>query len=98
MQVAEILSDLTSLQVCGHDEASALVNAHKTLGNAKAEKIENQTQMLDPRDDPDLQRANDVMELHAAVKLKHSHGVDEALQRSRADVRRILSSLTTSHV
>ncbi|KAI9835178.1 MAG: hypothetical protein M1819_002548 [Sarea resinae] len=31
MQLAEILSDLTSLRVCGHDEALALVNAHKTL-------------------------------------------------------------------
>ncbi|KAK9860812.1 hypothetical protein MYU51_006103 [Penicillium brevicompactum] len=96
MRVAEILSDITSLRVCGHNEALALVNVHKhapecdsTGGSASADKSQAQ-------DRDDLRRAKELVELHYEVKARHANGtVDEELSLARQDVRRVLSELKT---
>ncbi|KAJ9312555.1 hypothetical protein DTO271D3_7102 [Paecilomyces variotii] len=92
MQVAEILSDLTSLRACGHNEAMVLVTVHKNIDNAesRAKPEENQN--------PDLQRAKDLIDLHYNVKMKHMRGqqpgtVDEGLRKARDDVSRVLREL-----
>ncbi|GAD99471.1 hypothetical protein AN2929.2 [Paecilomyces variotii No. 5] len=83
MQVAEILSDLTSLRACNHNEAIALVTVHRDGENAESAKAEeNQS--------PDLQRAKDLIDLHYNVKMKHMTGqqpgtVDEGLRKARED-------------
>ncbi|KAJ6157468.1 hypothetical protein N7470_005060 [Penicillium chermesinum] len=43
MQVAEILSDLTSLRVCGYNEALALVNAQASIQNSEASAPDSST-------------------------------------------------------
>ncbi|KAL1999615.1 hypothetical protein VTN02DRAFT_4272 [Thermoascus thermophilus] len=87
MQVAEVLSDLTSLRACGHKEALALVSVHKPPEPGPAGAAQS----------PDLQRARDLIDLHYGVKVKHvqHHGaaVDEDLRRAREDVNRVLAEL-----
>ncbi|KAJ6178528.1 hypothetical protein N7519_008989 [Penicillium mononematosum] len=84
MQVAEILSDINSLRVCGHSEALALVNVHKNLS---ADSTESGGALEDksPADDKaDLRRAKELVELHYEVKARHVDGtVDEELSKAR---------------
>ncbi|KAL2219347.1 hypothetical protein M432DRAFT_347157 [Thermoascus aurantiacus ATCC 26904] len=99
MRVAEILSDLTSLRACGHTEALALVNVHKNLPPEISQIEPAREPSVPPSDaqNPDLQRAKDLVELHYGVKVKHmrNHGaaVDEDLRRAREDVNRVLAEL-----
>ncbi|KAL1869484.1 hypothetical protein Plec18167_007782 [Paecilomyces lecythidis] len=91
MQVAEILSDLTSLRACNHNEAIALVTVHRDGDNAESSKAEE-------NQNPDLQRAKDLIDLHYNVKMKHMRGqqpgtVDEGLRKARDDVNRVLREL-----
>ncbi|KAJ5766576.1 uncharacterized protein N7511_004192 [Penicillium nucicola] len=91
MQVAEILSDINSLRVCGHNEALALVNVHKKGANPESTGAANT-----PTDQNDLRRAKELVELHYEVKARHANGtVDEELNRAREDVRRVLRDLST---
>ncbi|KAJ5306468.1 hypothetical protein PENANT_c031G10287 [Penicillium antarcticum] len=91
MQVAEILSDINSLRVCGHNEALALVNVHKT--NASPESAETANVSTDK---DDLRRAKELVELHYEVKARHANGtVDEELNQAREDVQRVLRELST---
>ncbi|KAF2467564.1 uncharacterized protein BDR25DRAFT_234181 [Lindgomyces ingoldianus] len=63
MQLAEILSDLTSLRVCDPTAALALVSERPSKSpNTKA------NQKLVEEDDPDLKRAKDLVELHYSVR------------------------------
>ncbi|KAI2738218.1 hypothetical protein DTO013E5_3563 [Penicillium roqueforti] len=86
MQVAEILSDINSLRVCGHNEALALVDVHKNgiaSGSTKSGSAF-------------LRRAKELVELHYEVKARHANGtVDEGLRQARQDVRRVLTELST---
>ncbi|KAL2008824.1 hypothetical protein VTN00DRAFT_7018 [Thermoascus crustaceus] len=99
MQVAEVLSDLTSLRACGHKEALVLVNVHKQQepGTAGVPQVEPTQEPDCGAQNPDLQRAKDLIDLHYGVKVKHvqDHGatVDEDLRRSREDVNRVLAEL-----
>ena len=43
--------------------------------------------------DPDLQRAIDLIELHYGVKEEHVQGRDTGLQQARADVSKVIESL-----
>ena len=45
------------------------------------------------QDDPDMQRATDLVELHYGVKMNHVHGNDAALSQARADVESVLGKL-----
>lgn len=44
-------------------------------------------------DDPDLQRARDLLSLHADVKLAHADGTDKELIQAREAVDRVLRGL-----
>ncbi|KAJ5124391.1 uncharacterized protein N7515_008216 [Penicillium bovifimosum] len=97
MQVAEILSDINSLRVCGYNEAMALVNVHKTI--VGPESAESGGQLVDKssaEDKADLRRAKELVELHYEVKARHADGVvDEELNQARRDVGRVLRELST---
>ncbi|KAJ5210459.1 hypothetical protein N7491_010265 [Penicillium cf. griseofulvum] len=97
MQVAEILSDINSLRVCGHNEALALVNVHKSI--TASDSAETGSTLADKSltvDETDLRRAKELVELHYEVKARHANGtIDEELSQARKDVRRVLTELST---
>ncbi|CDM32230.1 hypothetical protein DTO006G1_2196 [Penicillium roqueforti] len=97
MQVAEILSDINSLRVCGHNEALALVDVHKNGTASGSTKSGSALADQSPADDKaDLRRAKELVELHYEVKARHANGtVDEGLRQARQDVRRVLTELST---
>ncbi|KAJ5472624.1 hypothetical protein N7530_006625 [Penicillium desertorum] len=96
MQVAEILSDINSLRVCGHNEALALVNVHKNLSPDSTESSGALADKSPAGDKADLRRAKELVELHYEVKARHVDGtVDEELSQARQDVRRVLAELST---
>ncbi|OQE30003.1 hypothetical protein PENSTE_c002G10303 [Penicillium steckii] len=97
MKVAEILSDLTSLRVCDHNAALALVNAHQsTLNKSSSSKADPvSTDAIGSTENTDLQRAKQLVELHSEVKSRHSNGeVGFALQQARAEVHEVLRQLS----
>lgn len=107
MQVAEILSDLTSLQVCvrpklspslkppsntPQDPAAALTLVSVRPGPSNDEQ--NSLSAATTRDDDaDLKRAKDLLQLHATVKVAHQDGTDHELIRARKDVERVMQGL-----
>ncbi|MCJ1283694.1 hypothetical protein MMC26_003025 [Xylographa opegraphella] len=109
MQIAEILSDLTSLRVCDYEAAIALVSSYKIIDTKNTTGEETNTSrsssdsrpktsrttsvLKDAQDDPDLQRAMDLVDLHYGVKEKHKHGTDMELQKARQDVRRVIEGM-----
>ncbi|KAK2758780.1 hypothetical protein FQN54_003472 [Arachnomyces sp. PD_36] len=101
MQVAEILSDLTSLRVCGHSQAHSLVNVHRNLSDSSAPATNDPNAgeggHVKETQSPDLKRATELVELHYDVKAKHFEGenwvVEKDLQRARTDVNRVLRDL-----
>ncbi|MCJ1326699.1 hypothetical protein MMC10_003364 [Thelotrema lepadinum] len=105
MKVAEILSDLTSLRVCDHEAAMALVSCRPGgEEQAKSEKSENEgagksatpsrnLSGLEGHGDPDLQRALDLVDLHYGVKEKYSQGTDMSLEAARSGVNKVLQDL-----
>ena len=44
-------------------------------------------------DDPDMQRATDLVELHYGVKMNHMEGEDAGLRQARRDVDKVLEKL-----
>ncbi|KAJ5111440.1 hypothetical protein N7532_001975 [Penicillium argentinense] len=101
MQVAEILSDITSLRVCGHHEALALVNVHRTdfdtpVRSGSISAPNDSAVASEPsQTNKDLERAKELVELHYEVKSRHIDGqVDPALQQARADVNKVLRELS----
>ncbi|MCJ1389299.1 hypothetical protein MMC18_002155 [Xylographa bjoerkii] len=113
MQIAEILSDLTSLRVCDYEAALALVSSYEIIDSptnvdkrsdtssslsTSRPKVSRTTSVLkDAQDDPDLQRAMDLVDLHYGVKEKHKHGTDMGLQKARQDVRRVMEGMHRAH-
>ena len=123
MQIAEILSDLTSLRVCvcstsgaytgaalantiqDYEAAIALVSSHEITATGEKghdissksiarPSVSRQSSVLkDDKDDLDLQRAMDLVDLHYGVKEKHKHGNDVELQKARQDVRRAMAGM-----
>ncbi|QDS68181.1 hypothetical protein FKW77_010481 [Venturia effusa] len=100
MKVAQVLSDLTSLRVCDQKAALDLVSARPSTTSTSAGSVEAVRQhtaalLAGTKDDndPDLQRAKDLVELHYAVKVKHlSKGTgeveaDESLEDARHAVK-----------
>ncbi|RAK78627.1 uncharacterized protein BO72DRAFT_374919 [Aspergillus fijiensis CBS 313.89] len=98
MQVAEILSDLTSLRVCDYNDALALVTIQERLDSHPDEK---QSQPSNREETPALQQekdqlrqAKELVELHHDFKARHALGtVDEGLANLRQDVQRVLLEL-----
>ncbi|KAK5172256.1 uncharacterized protein LTR77_003894 [Saxophila tyrrhenica] len=89
MQVAEILSDLMSLQVCDPNAALVLVSA-RPEGTIKDEQKRSEG---GAQDDPDLKRAKDLLHLHSTVKLAHQDGTDRELNEAREAVEKVLRAL-----
>ncbi|KAJ5769382.1 hypothetical protein N7520_003941 [Penicillium odoratum] len=103
MQVAEILSDITSFRVCGHKEALSLVNANHSIPRADATdesksptvnaSDEAPTSPLNKKQD-DLRHAKELVKLHYEFKSRHTDGeVDVALRKAREDVNQVLNEL-----
>ncbi|PWY70345.1 hypothetical protein BO94DRAFT_539809 [Aspergillus sclerotioniger CBS 115572] len=103
MQVAEILSDLTSLRVCDHHDALALVTVNEriplaadstqpsTIAAIQASAGTNQ----DGYENEDLRRAKELVDLHYEIKARHALGtVDEELSSAREEVARVLRELS----
>ena len=44
-------------------------------------------------EDPDMQRATDLVELHYSVKMKHMQGDDAGLRQARREVDLVLQKL-----
>ncbi len=44
-------------------------------------------------EDPDMQRATDLVELHYGVKMNHMQGEDAGLRQARRDVDQVLRNL-----
>ncbi|PSK60132.1 hypothetical protein B9Z65_1030 [Elsinoe australis] len=89
MRVAELLSDLTSLRACDPQAALALVSARPKPKDAIGEITSNATE----KEDEDLKRARDLIELHSTVKTRHGNGVDDELLYARHEVRKVLDML-----
>ncbi|KAI9679949.1 MAG: hypothetical protein M1817_004964 [Caeruleum heppii] len=94
MQIAAILSDLTSFRLCGHEEALALVHAAKETPTSDATPHHRESSRPTSTD-ADLTRAYDLMELHRTVKLQHVAGEDLELRRVREDVNALIKDLRT---
>ncbi|KEF61811.1 uncharacterized protein A1O9_03381, partial [Exophiala aquamarina CBS 119918] len=105
MQVAAFLSDLKSLSICSHEAAIALVNPDVRFENKEdlpalspAQKSEakapSQSGSAPQDDDPDLQRAQELVSLHYAVKVNHLRsGLDPELVEARRRVHEIVAAL-----
>ncbi|PYH69019.1 PWI domain-containing protein [Aspergillus vadensis CBS 113365] len=94
MQVAEILSDLTSLRVCDHHDALALVTVNERIPQTTDQhnlKTTNATPSVSgvnsgSYENEDLRRAKELVDLHYEFKARHALGtVDEELSRAREE-------------
>ncbi|KAJ5886887.1 uncharacterized protein N7473_009561 [Penicillium subrubescens] len=93
MQVAEILSDITSLRVCGHNEALALVSGPALVNQPHAGAGSGASNGQTSKQEA-LQRAKELVQLHYEVKSRHVDGeVDEELRQAREYVYRVLREL-----
>ncbi|KAL8781592.1 MAG: hypothetical protein Q9213_005942 [Squamulea squamosa] len=96
MQIASILSDLTSLRVCDHTAALALVATRAPANDTSNVKPIQSHESKDTHGteyDPDMERAMDLMELHQGVKMKYARGEDQDLMQARKDVDAVLAEL-----
>ena len=75
-----------------HSAALALVSIHTLSENS--EKSGAKASASSPtQDDPDMQRAMDLVELHYGVKMNHVQGEDAGLKEARKDVEAVLTRL-----
>ncbi|KAI4099171.1 MAG: hypothetical protein LQ339_006112 [Xanthoria mediterranea] len=99
MQIASILSDLTSLRVCDHNAALALVSTRAPASDSSTPKSTHHHTTKSSHGvehDPDLERALDLIELHQGVKMTHVQGQDQGLTQARKDVDTVLAELEDS--
>ncbi|KAI4263926.1 MAG: hypothetical protein L6R42_000941 [Xanthoria sp. 1 TBL-2021] len=96
MQIASILSDLTSLRVCDHNAALALVSTRAPASDTSTPKprpVHTPKDIHGTESDPDMERAMDLIELHNGVKMTHVRGQDHGLTQARKDVDAVLAEL-----
>ncbi|KAK0947610.1 hypothetical protein LTR29_000867 [Friedmanniomyces endolithicus] len=89
MRVAEVLSDLTTLYLADPKAALALVTARVSHDGT----AETKPMVRHEDDDPDLQRARNLVQLHASVKVAHQDGTDWELNEAREAVAKVLREL-----
>ena len=70
-----------------HSAAVALVNARTPAAPSTNPAMNTQSE------DPDLQRAFKLVELHNEVKVKHAQGEDQGLGKARRDVKDVMEGL-----
>lgn len=92
-KLTQTQSNQSPFHIQGHNEAIALVTVHKNIDNAESSRAKSEENQ-----NPDLQRAKDLIDLHYNVKMKHMRGqqpgmVDEGLRKARDDVSRVLREL-----
>ncbi|KAM3419881.1 hypothetical protein BST61_g3207 [Cercospora zeina] len=93
MKAADLLSDLTQLQFADPEAALALVSAARSSTSGDT-AVNGDAPTNGHRDDPDLKRAKDLLDLHKTVKLAHPDAEpDAALKKARADVDQVLREL-----
>ncbi|KAI9758818.1 MAG: hypothetical protein M4579_002832 [Chaenotheca gracillima] len=108
MQIAEVLSDLTSLRVCGPEEALALVKGPQNptsssdISSPSDQKNKPRKQSKSTADsgledsdenDPDLTRVRDVMELQKIAQKWQPDGKDKELEKARQEVNALMQDL-----
>ncbi|KAL8695947.1 MAG: hypothetical protein Q9224_003060, partial [Gallowayella concinna] len=82
-----------------HNAALALVSTRAPAPDTQVTesvKQEDVTVSQQADNDPDMQRATDLMELHHGVKVKHVQGADEGLVQAWRDVDAVLAELEQS--
>ena len=85
-----------------HSAALNLVNARTPSSDPQAHQSPDSAAVAKPKlvsqesaaEDPDMQRATDLVELHYEVKVKHVRGLDDRLVQARRDVDRALEDLS----
>ncbi|GME64675.1 uncharacterized protein LTHEOB_10802 [Neofusicoccum parvum] len=99
MQIAEVLSDLTSLRVCDPAAALALVSASAAAATTAPTQTQEQGASADAAEgggDEDLQRAKDLLALHAVFRKGGSgEGLVEELRGLRERVGRAMGGMGT---
>lgn len=79
-----------------HSAALALVSVYEADSTSSA-TIKDQGLSIVPSDrikeDADMQRATDLVELHYGVKMNHMQGEDAGLRQARRDVDQVLKKL-----
>ena len=109
MQVASVLSDLTSLRVCVRlpglvaftsEPASVKTDSYLqehsaalALVSVHKQGSDKQSSTEKEHSDEDMRRAIDLTRLHYGVKMKYKQGDDESLRQARRDVDSILRNL-----
>ncbi|EMF10598.1 uncharacterized protein SEPMUDRAFT_150647 [Sphaerulina musiva SO2202] len=89
VKVSDLFAALQQLQATDSEAALALVTARPDLRPAARNGAETGNE-----DDPDLNRAKDLLHLHQSVKLAHPDAQpDAALKQARADVAKVLSEV-----
>ncbi|KAF1912428.1 hypothetical protein BDU57DRAFT_542263 [Ampelomyces quisqualis] len=87
LRLAEILSDLVSLQVCDPAAALALVSARANDPSPPTATTQ------DDDDDVDLKRAKDLLKYHYDVREKHKRGqLSVGLEQARRDVEKVVGT------
>ncbi|OJJ60844.1 hypothetical protein ASPSYDRAFT_42641 [Aspergillus sydowii CBS 593.65] len=92
MNVAEVLSDLTSLRACDYNDALNLVTVNERLTASETAPKPVQAEATNEH----LRLASELVELHHEMKAVHKDGrVDDQLRRGREEVNRVLRELAT---
>ncbi|KAI9778602.1 MAG: hypothetical protein M1839_007995 [Geoglossum umbratile] len=91
MKIAEVLSDLKSLHVCGPDEALALVKTAVGPSEIQSSSDTPKTgsgDSIKPTDenDPDIKRAQGLLALHPTFKAQHGQTFNSDLESARRDI------------
>ncbi|KEQ82309.1 hypothetical protein D6C78_00404 [Aureobasidium pullulans] len=93
LKVADILSDLTSLRVGDPVAAMDLVLARSPITPAGISTQQLKRAQNTTDSDVDLARAQDLLDLHANVKLAHRGGLDRSLLQARQQVNTALRNV-----
>ncbi|BCS22397.1 uncharacterized protein APUU_30622S [Aspergillus puulaauensis] len=92
MNVAEVLSDLTSLRACDYNDAINLVTVNERLAASETAPKPVEAEGVNEH----LRLASELVELHHEMKAVHKDGrVDDQLRRGREEVNRVLRELAT---
>ncbi|KAI9830805.1 MAG: hypothetical protein M1826_004439 [Phylliscum demangeonii] len=98
MHIAEVLSDLSSLRVCGPAEALALVHASSTTKESPLPSPNASATASKTADDPELNMVYDMLRLHELVKTGYTTGSDRSLDKARADVEQAMQLLASERL
>lgn len=104
MQVASVLSDLTSLRVCVSFILCRFVSGHRiteyqdhaaalALVSVHKDAHQGPTANMGASEDVDMKRATDLLDLHYGVKLGNEQGTSEVLRKARKEVQEVTKEM-----